>query len=107
MFRGKNAIAYAKAKVGFNAKDADAQLQSVKEMGMVFGYLNSPKVWNKFCATYEAIYDLLGEFDQHHQQLGNTIVPLQDEWPKYIRTVLNSMSSRSKTAMVAYFAGRA
>ncbi|CAG8092001.1 unnamed protein product [Penicillium salamii] len=107
MFRGNNAIQYAKPNVGFNAKSADAQLQSVKEMGMVFGYLNSPKVWNKFCATYEAIYDLMGEFDDYHKQKGNTIVSLQDEWPKYIRTVLDSMSSRSKTAMVAYSAARA
>lgn len=107
MFRGSNAIQYAKPKVGFHAKSADAQLQSVKEMGMVFGYVNAPKVWSKFCDTYEAIYDLLGEFDQYHKKLGNTIVPLQDEWPKYIRTVLNSMSSRSKDAMVAYFADRA
>jgi chitinase len=106
MFRGSNAIQYARPRVGYRAKSADAQLQSVKEMGMVFGYLNSPKVWSKFCDTYEAIYDLLGDFDQYQTQQGNTIVSLQDEWPKYIRTVLNSMSSRSKTAMVEYFSHR-
>ncbi|KAJ5214410.1 hypothetical protein N7449_001579 [Penicillium cf. viridicatum] len=75
MFRGKNAIQYDRPRIGFHAKSADAQLQLVKEMGMVSAYVNSQKVWDKFCSTYEAIYDLLGDFDQYQSGLGNTIPP--------------------------------
>ncbi|KAF3480712.1 chitinase [Arthroderma uncinatum] len=45
------------------AMDDDEQLQAVKEMGLVFGYLNHQEIWDKFCATYEALYDLFGSFD--------------------------------------------
>ena len=71
MFRGNQAIAYDTTSANYNLKSADAQLQSVKEMGMVFEYLNDAKVWPKFCATFEAIYDLLGEFDTYHISLAS------------------------------------
>lgn len=47
----------------YDLMSKDEQLQSVKEMGMVFTYLNSQTVWDGFCGSYEAIYDLLGDFD--------------------------------------------
>lgn len=31
---------------------------------MIFNYLNNPVIWNKFCATYEGLYDRMLEFDQ-------------------------------------------
>lgn len=76
-------------------------------MGMVFEYINNPKVWPKFCATFEAIYELMGEFDTYHAGQGHNLHSLQSEWPKYIRTVLNSISNRSKAAMLVYYAKRA
>jgi hypothetical protein len=35
----------------------------MKELGMAFTYMNIPAVVNAFCATYEGIYTLMGEFD--------------------------------------------
>lgn len=32
-------------------------------LGMIFNYLNTAAVWDAFCGTYEAVYDLMGEFD--------------------------------------------
>ncbi|KAJ5566412.1 hypothetical protein N7535_008050 [Penicillium sp. DV-2018c] len=76
-------------------------------MGMVFEYMNHPDVWEKFCATYEAIYDRLGEFDEYHSQKGNNFPVLQDEWPKYIDAVLKSMANRSKGTLSWMFQQRA
>lgn len=76
----------------------DEQLQSVKEMGMIFTYLNTQEVWDKFCGTYEAIYDLLGDFDTWYSQNGQGVaIPnLQDEWKEYIRVSLDSLVRRSR-----------
>ncbi|KAJ5175398.1 uncharacterized protein N7482_001275 [Penicillium canariense] len=107
MFKGIAAISTSSSRTGFSSKDADAQLQSVKEMGMVFEYLNNPKVWQNFCATFEAVYDLLGEFDDYHAQQGTGLPAIQPEWPKYIRTTLKSISNRSGIALFNYFRLRA
>lgn len=107
MFRGITAISTSSSRTGYASKDADAQLQSVKEIGIVFEYLNHPKVWPKFCATFEAVYDLLGEFDDYHAQQGTGLPPIQPEWPKYIRTTLKSISYRSGIALFSYFRLRA
>ncbi|POS72695.1 chitinase [Diaporthe helianthi] len=76
----------------------DEQLQSVKEMGLVFTYLNTQQVWDGFCGSYEALYDLLGRFDTWYASNGAAVaIPnLQDEWKQYIRVVLDSMVRRSK-----------
>lgn len=92
MFSGKQPVSLG----SWLRKSADEQLQSVKTMGMVFEYMNSPKVWEKFCDTYEAIYNRLGEFDDYSARNNRNFPKLQDEWPKYIDVVLKSMVNRSR-----------
>lgn len=73
----------------------EQQLQSVKEFGMNFYYMNHPEIWPKFCATYEGIYDRLGEFDTWYSQqmgTGGTLPNLQAEWKEYIRVMLDTIS---------------
>jgi chitinase len=76
----------------------DEQLQSVKDIGMIFNYLNTQSVWNAFCGTYEAVYDHLGDFDTWHAANGAAfaIPNLQDEWKSYVRVALDSMVLRSR-----------
>ena len=77
---------------------AEAQILAVKELGMALRYLNQPSVWAKFCATYEGIYDRLGEFDTAYSQHGNGIaIPsLQAEWREFIRVQLDSIVLHSR-----------
>ncbi|KAF6785553.1 chitinase [Colletotrichum sojae] len=65
---------------------------------LVFEYINNIAVWQKFCATYEGIYDLLGEFDTWYSRngLGVTIPNLQAEWRACFETVLRSMVLRTR-----------
>lgn len=64
--------------------------------GMVFNYLNEESVWEAFCETYEAIYYLMGSFDNHHHHSGTAGVPqLKKEWKEYIEVVLRSLVRRS------------
>ena len=76
----------------------DEQLQSVKEMGLIFNYLNNAIVWNAFCGTYEAVHAHLGDFDTWYAANGQgvTIPRLQDEWRTYVRVALDSMVLRSR-----------
>lgn len=76
----------------------DEQLQSVKDIGMIFNYLNTQSVWNAFCGTYEAVYDHLGDFDTWYAANGAAfaIPNLQDEWKNYVRVALDSMVLRSR-----------
>lgn len=60
MFTGNQPTNYDRYKLQMSQ---DEQLQSVKEMGMTFTYLNNQNVWNSFCGSYEGIYDQLGQFD--------------------------------------------
>lgn len=69
--------------------------------GLVFNYLNTKEIWEKFCGTYEAIYDLLGDFDTWYAQngAGLTIPSLQKEWKNYNREVLDSLVRRSRATL--------
>lgn len=69
-------------------------------MGMVFEYLNAPEVWDKFCATYEAIYALIAQFDKEHANTAGIPHNLQDEWHMYIATVLQSMVIRTQATFL-------
>ncbi|KAJ5109963.1 hypothetical protein N7532_002608 [Penicillium argentinense] len=92
MFGGKQAVSLRK----WRKKNPDEQLQSAKSMGMVFEYMNDPKVWEKFCDTYEAIYNRLGEFDDFSARNNRNLPKIQEEWPIFIDVVLSSMANRSK-----------
>lgn len=104
MFGGKQAVDLVGT---WGQKSADEQLQTTKTMGMVFEYMNHPDVWEKFCDTYEAIYNRLGEFDDYHEQQKTGLPTLQDEWPKFINVVLSSMATRSQGTLLAMFHLRA
>jgi hypothetical protein len=69
--------------------------------GLVFNYLNTKEIFDKFCGTYEALYDLLGEFDDWYTQNGSglTIPSLQKEWKDYNREVLDSAVRRSRATL--------
>lgn len=47
----------------FGNRGPEAQLLTMKELGMVFTYQNIPAVMNAFCLVYEGIYALMGQFD--------------------------------------------
>ncbi|KAJ5629565.1 hypothetical protein N7528_003222 [Penicillium herquei] len=87
----------------FRSMDADAQLLSAKELGMVFNYMNEEEVWGKFCDTYEAIYSLLQEFNDFYDtnptlfEYGNLDLPdLQEEWQNYINAALDQIVSNGR-----------
>ena len=44
-------------------KESDLQILKLKDMGMVFTYMDDPKVWKCFCATFEGIRKVLAKFD--------------------------------------------
>ncbi|RSL51633.1 hypothetical protein CEP51_015172 [Fusarium floridanum] len=96
MFGGKQSSALS----AYTKMSSEQKLLATKEMGMVFRYMNDPIIWKKFCDTYEALYELFGEFDTFYAQQGSgfTIPSLQKEWKEFIEVVLTSMVSRSKTA---------
>lgn len=60
---------------------------------MVFEYLNHPDIWKKFCDTYEALWEQMGNFDTFYatQSSAPTIPSLQDEWKEFIEVVLTSL----------------
>jgi chitinase len=103
VFKGSQAVDVLRT---WPLKSADEQLQTAKTMGMIFEYMNNPDVWEKFCDTYEAIYDRLGEFDNYHQQQQTGLPSLQDEWPKFIDVVLTSIARRTKGTLALMFARR-
>jgi len=47
----------------FGARSYEAQLLTMKELGMAFTYMNLPAAVSGFCATYEGIWTLMGQFD--------------------------------------------
>ncbi|KAL6910197.1 hypothetical protein GGI43DRAFT_389540 [Trichoderma evansii] len=76
---------------------------------MVFNYLNNNKVWDKFCATYQALYDYMGDFNTFYASKGQVVaIPnLQDEWEEFIRTALDSAVTRALAAFDMMYEKRA
>lgn len=60
--------------------------------------MNEDKVWTAFCGTYNAIYDLFGEWDTFYANHGSgvTLPGLRAEWKEYVETVLVSMVRRTR-----------
>ena len=73
---------------------------------MVFTYLDKQNIWDKFCGTYEAIYDRLGEFDKWYTNKFKDPSDLQSEWKKYLRVVLDSMVARAKIDFDIFYQNR-
>lgn len=44
---------------------------------MTFEYLRNAKIWNMFCATYEGIYNKMGEFDEWYTDPSVSSILLQ------------------------------
>ncbi|KAL4901864.1 hypothetical protein BDW74DRAFT_181304 [Aspergillus multicolor] len=88
----------------------DEQLQAVKEMGIVFNYLNNREVTAKFCATYEAIHDTMAWWDNWNAARGypaGTGLPsLQEEWKRYILVALDSLVLRARASFEHYLEER-
>ncbi|RYP44871.1 hypothetical protein DL768_008713 [Monosporascus sp. mg162] len=103
MFTGSQPTAHAK----YRDMSVEEQLLSVKEMGMLFNYLNNNDVWNRFCASYEALWDRFGEFDEwwlNNQGVSNVL--LQSAWKDYVREVLDSLVRRSRDTFDAMYNDR-
>ncbi|EON97113.1 putative bacteriodes thetaiotaomicron symbiotic protein [Phaeoacremonium minimum UCRPA7] len=74
---------------------------------MMFSYLNDATVWPKFCATYEGIYDKMGEFDEwYNLNVGPASFNIQEEWKDYIRVALDSLVLRSRDSLSYYIANK-
>jgi hypothetical protein len=66
--------------------------------------MNEQQVWDKFCATYEAIYALFGQWQTYYNNNPNAPLPqglnlpnLQDEWKLYINTALDLIVANGKS----------
>lgn len=61
--------------------------------------MNNQIIWDKFCDTYEALYDRLGDFDSWYARNGGplAIPSLQNEWRAFVRAMLESIVSNSRT----------
>lgn len=77
----------------------------MKELGMVFTYMNLPDIVEAYCDVYEAIYALMGRFDTWYaQQNPNGPVPgLQDKWRLYNRGLLDNVVVQSHTVASTWF----
>ncbi|KAH6710830.1 hypothetical protein BKA61DRAFT_737735 [Leptodontidium sp. MPI-SDFR-AT-0119] len=66
----------------FASEGYQEQLLVMKELGMVFRYMNLPDIVEAYCDVYEALYALMGRFDRWYaQQNPNGPVPaLQEKW---------------------------
>ncbi|ATY61069.1 glycoside hydrolase family 18 [Cordyceps militaris] len=101
LFTGIRTVDYSK----YTQMSPDEQLQTAKDLGIVFNYLNSQTVWDAFCGTYEAIWRQMGHFDVWYAQNargGPTIPSLQKEWKEYNQVALSSVV-RSARAQFDFF----
>lgn len=92
LFSGAVAVSSAKYD---NLTSDDLQFMVLREVGMIFTYLNRAEVWDSFCSTYNGILDRLEEFDTYYNnklndqnQLGADS-NLAVEWPKHVRAELD------------------
>ncbi|KFY47830.1 hypothetical protein V496_10420 [Pseudogymnoascus sp. VKM F-4515 (FW-2607)] len=91
------------AGLSYVSMGEEAQLLAIKEMGMTFEYLRDPTIWGMFCATYEGIYNKMGEFDQWYAlNVGVASFNLQAEWKDYMQIVLDSMVRRLRASLGTY-----
>lgn len=81
----------------FNGLSAGAeQLLAVREIGLIFPYMNHDTIWQGFCATYNAILDLMVRFDAWYQGQTGATSQLADEWPKFVRSELDMVVKRAR-----------
>ncbi|PKK46869.1 hypothetical protein CI102_8377 [Trichoderma harzianum] len=95
IFQGTKVVDMTK----FKQQTAEEQLLVAKEVGLVFTYLNTPEIWDMFCASYEAMYQHMGFYDSWYSVNGpGIVINFQAEWKKFIRTALDAAVTRARTA---------
>ncbi|KAH0528005.1 hypothetical protein TsFJ059_002919 [Trichoderma semiorbis] len=95
VFQGTKVVDMTK----FKQQTAEEQLLVAKEVGLVFTYLNTPEIWDMFCASYEAMYQHMGFYDSWYSVNGpGIVINFQAEWKKFIRTALDAAVTRARTA---------
>ncbi|EGX92282.1 bacteriodes thetaiotaomicron symbiotic chitinase, putative [Cordyceps militaris CM01] len=107
MFSGSRAV----AKDKYIGMDVQEQLLAIKDMGMVFTYMNDPKVWDAFCKTYEAMYKHMENYNDwwvNTQESTHGKIPkLQDMFKEYMRVTLRSFSNRAQDEFAWAYSQRA
>ncbi|KAM3426153.1 hypothetical protein NHJ13734_009626 [Beauveria thailandica] len=105
LFTGIRTVDYNK----YLKMSADEQLQTVKDLGIIFNYLNSQTVWEAFCGTYEAIWKQMGQFDDWYTKnaRGGPVIPsLQKEWKEYNQVLLSSVVRRARAQFDFFYQSR-
>ncbi|RSL95244.1 hypothetical protein CDV31_013975 [Fusarium ambrosium] len=93
-FQGNNGITQST----FNGLEKGAeQLKVVREIGMVFSYLNLDTVWDSYCDTYNGILHWLEEFDDWYPERTGAKSDLRNEWPKFIRDELDNIVNKARS----------
>jgi chitinase len=69
---------------------------------MIFNYMNLPEVWSQFCATYEAIYQDLLDFDSWASANGHNLISLAFEWQFFITKTLISVTNIARDEYGSY-----
>jgi hypothetical protein len=81
----------------FNGLSAGAeQLLAVREIGLIFSYMNHDTIWQGFCATYNAILDPMVRFDAWYQGQTGATSQLAVERPKFVRGEFDMVVKRAR-----------
>ncbi|KAH8655299.1 hypothetical protein BX600DRAFT_525229 [Xylariales sp. PMI_506] len=108
LFTGGRAIDPDKNSAsGYKNMGPEAQLQAVKDFGMVFQYMNDDNIWSKFCSTFEAIYADMQTLDTWNAGSGHVFpVTFATEWSNFVRASLDSIVVRSRALYSALYSKR-
>ncbi|OCL13057.1 hypothetical protein AOQ84DRAFT_372514 [Glonium stellatum] len=76
-----------------NLQAGDEQLAFMKELGMVFTYINNADVAQSFCTSYNGMLNVLDQFDQWYTAYGpdRTTSNLRNEFSRHVRTDLDQV----------------
>jgi len=81
-------------------KDTEQQMTLAPAVGMISPYMNNDDVWESFCDTYNAIYNVLSDFDVWYQLTANpsnkSKSNLSAEWAKHIRAELDMVVTNAR-----------
>jgi hypothetical protein len=82
-----------------------SDLRDKPELTIPHQYMNTPTVWSAFCATHDAIYDIMAAWDAAHA----TRQPppeLAEEWKRHVKNELLSVKTKAKALAVSYHTNR-
>lgn len=77
----------------------------MKELGMVFTYMELPEIIDAYCLTYEGIYTLMGQFDTWYagQNPSGPLSGLQEKWVLYNRGLLDNVVVKAHEIATTWF----